>query len=367
MKRMKKFLSKTFVMLLVLCTFVCLVPQKAQASESEAGFTTLTVTATVASEYDGEIAFVFTQKNTGFNYSLLLTKDNGYTGTLSIVGNMEYTAIVTIKKDASNYSVSGLSDSYNVTGSNVELKFEVKKGVTAVESTQNSGDSTSIPQATTGTETESTTLTESQQIYADYINAVSFMDGNKDFDTFLNNYDNDIMKKYFLNAESTNTENDWEQMSKFDKFNYYILFVRTKTLIAGENAVSSEEALINELSSESTLLNTITDGSKVLEAIKTVWRYEYEYYQQTGNFINLYDPYTKGAAQKYSTTELTDDDKAEIEQAQNELKKEKDTTGSRLKRGVMNNILSIIILAVIGIGLVVVIIIKRKKNYDDLD
>lgn len=362
MKKVKNLLTKTAMMLLVLCTMMCLVPQTAKASE--AGFTTLKVTATVPSEYDGEIAFVFTQKDSGFNYSLLLTKDKGYTGELSIVGNMEYTATVTVKKDTSNYSVSGLSDSYKVTGSSVELKFEVKKGVTAVESTQNSN-ATSTPQATTGATANSTTLTEPQQTYNDYINTVSFMDGNSNFDTFLNNYDNDIMKKYFLNAESTNTESDWKQMSKFDKFNYYILFVRTKTLITGENAVASEEALINELSSESVLLNAITDGDKVLEAVKSVWRYEWKYYQQTGNFINLYDPYTSGSAKKYTETELTDDDKAEVAQAQEELKE--DTTSSRLKSGLKKNILSIIILIIVAIALVTVVIIRRKKNYDNLD
>ena len=217
MKKIKNLLMKTVTAFMVIFTMFCLIPQTAHASE--AGFTTLTVTATVPSEYDGEIAFVFTQKSSGFNYSLLLTKDNGYTGTVSILGNMEYTATVTVKKDTSSYSVSGLSDSYNVTGSNVELKFEVKKGLTAIESTQ-PNNPTSTPQATTGATSTSgsTTLSEPQQVYTNYINTVSFINENNDFSTFLNNYDNDIMKKYFLNSESTNTENDWKQMSKFTTF-----------------------------------------------------------------------------------------------------------------------------------------------------
>lgn len=376
MKRVK-CLIKTTMMLLVLCSIVCLTPHTVKASESKEGFTTLNVTAKVPKQYDGEIAFVFTQKDSGFNYSLLLSKDNKYKGELSIVGGLEYTAKVTVKKDTSSYKVTGLNDSYKVKGKKVGLTFEVKKGVTAIESTQDSAntnkeqssvDTENLNPQTTSNSVNDTTLPEPQQIYSNYIDAVSFIDNNSDFDKFLNNYDNNIMKKYFLSAESTNTEDDWKQMSKYDKFNYYILFVRTKTLITGENSVSSEETLLNELSSESVLLNAVPDGDKVLEAIKTVWRYEWNYYQETGNFINLYDPYTKGSAKKYEEIELTDEEETEIKQAQEELSSEnKDTTGSRFKSGIKNNLLSIIILIIVAIALVIAIIIRRKKNYDNID
>lgn len=349
-------------------------PQEIFASETDVTYTTLTVTASVPSEYVGDIAFVFTQQDSGFNYQLMLTKEKKYTGTLTIIGDMEYTATVTVKKNADSYKVTGLSDGYKVTGTEVSLNFAIEKGLLDINNSKASGNhqsqqsvvSTDNSSNDNDTITESTNLPTAESSYKTYIDAVSFMYGNSDFDGFLKNYDNDIMKGYFLNADSLNTENDWQSMNSFEKFNYYILFVRTKTLIIGENAVKSEADLLKELSSENALLGNIKGGDKVIDAVRKIWSWEWMNWEQTGEFVNLYDPYTEGSANKHTETELTNEDEVEIAEAQDEINHEKSTV-DRVKSSVMKNVLSISILACTGIALLVIIIIRRKKNYNNIE
>lgn len=340
--KIKYILTITLMLLLSI-----LIPNKMYTYASESEYTALTIKADV-SDYDGDIAFTFTQ-DSGFNYNVLLTKSKGYTQTINIVGNVNYTAKAIIKENADKYKIENLDEKYKVTGKNVEINFKVCKSDLQV--TENPNINTSS--------TENGEISDNETAYKKYIEAVSFIDNNSKYINFLKLYNNDIMKSYFLNANSLNTEEDWKKMSDFEKWNYYILYVRTKTLLLGENAVTSEEEFIKQLNSEISLLNNIEDGDKVIEAVKTIWRWEWKYWQKTGEMPNLYDEYTEGSAKKYTETELTDKD-----DDNNEESKESENS---LSNGLKRNLFSLILLAVVGIAVVVVIVIRRKKNYDTIE
>lgn len=349
MKNKFKYVLAICLMLFLSVSF----SNKVYATETSDEFTVLTIKADV-SEYDGDIAFTFTQEN-GFNYNVLLTKAENYTSTIDIVGNIEYVATATLKKDSSKFKVDGLDNKYKVTGKNVEIKFKVIKEEFKVAENTN-GDNK------TDNKTDTTVINEnldSNAIYKEYIDEVSFIDNNSDYEAFLKIYSNDIMKDYFLKADSLNTADDWNKMSNFEKWNYYILFVRTKTLITGENAVKSEDELLSQLTSEIALLNKINDGEKVIEAVKSIWKWEWKQWEKNGEFINLYDEYTSGSAEKYSETELKDVNEDDNKAAQKEE--------NGLLKGIKNNIISILILVAVGITTIVVIVLRKRKNYDNID
>lgn len=341
---MKNFIKLITVLLLLTCVNFTNV----KASEVDNEFTTLTIKADV-SDYNGEIAFVFEQDN-GFKYNVLLTKDENYTNTIDIVGNMEYKAEATIKNNNGKYKIEGLSEKYNVKGKNVEIKFKVKKiDLQVTENTQ--VDSTTKVK-------EDNKLLDKETVYNNYIKAVEFIETDDNYSNFLKLYNNDIMKSYFLEADTLNTEDDWKQMSDFEKWNYYILFVRTKTLIMGENAVESESELLNNLGSESALLSNIENGNKVIEAVKTVWCWEWENWEKTGEFINIYDEYSEKPIEKHNAKELND-------KKDNSNKNKNKNNESGLFNGLKNNIFSLLILLIVGIATICVVIIRKRKNYDN--
>lgn len=323
------------------------------ATETSNEFTALTVKAN-ASDYDGDIAFTFTQDN-GFNYNVLLTKAENYTATIDIVGDIEYGAKATLKKDSSKFKIEGLDNKYKVTGKNVEITFKVIKE--EFKLAENTNDNNTTNNNTTNNTTNSNNL-DRNDIYKKYIDEVSFIENNSDYETFLKLYTNDIMKDYFLKADSLNTLEDWDKMSDFEKWNYYILFVRPKTIIMA-NTVDNEDSFLKQLTSEELLLSEINDGDKVIEAVKSVWKWEWKQWSENGEFVNLYDEYTSGSAEKYSETELTDVD--------NEDNKEEVKEENGLVKGIKSNIISILILIAVGIATIIVIVLRRRKNYDNID
>lgn len=185
---------------------------------------------------------------------------------------------------------------------------------------------------------------DKKEVYDSYIKSVSFIKDNEDYNRFLKTYDNDLMKKYFFEADPLNTEDDWNNMSQFEKFNYYILFVRTQSLITGIHAVKNESELLNGLKSEEIVLGNIKDGDKVIEAVKTVWRWEWQQWEKTCEFVNLYAKHSDD-----SVTELND-----IKEEKEEVKEE--------GNGRLGQVKLVVILIIVGVVAIVGVIVGKRKN-----
>lgn len=324
-------------------------------------YAVIEITAKVPDSYKDNIPLILTQEDNDFNYSIVLKAENDYKGTLTVLKQKKYLANVNLTE---NYYTKDLENLFYINGENVELIFNVTEGLSLIESTDDTNDNntydiSSEEEETVNDdeETENDSDDEGQLIYKEYIDTVSFMKDDNRFSQFLKIYSNSIMKNYFLQADSLNTETEWKKMSNFDRWNYYILFVRTKTLILGTNPVTTENELLDELSSEISLLSNIEDGDIVIEAVKKVWRWEWKEWQY-GRFVNLYDPYDEDAAPKYNEVELNESDSNKVDT--NDSNKKKD----RIMEGIYRNIFSLIILVIIGIVLIVIAIKKKKdKNY----
>lgn len=331
---MQKMLKRiVLVMMVLMLSITCIIPT-VHADVDE--FTKLIIKADV-SDYDGDIIFIFTQDN-GFNYQAILTKNENYTETLDIVGDLEYTPKVVIKNNPQDYIVEGLEKKYKVDSKEFEVNFKVTKGLQPIQDTE----STELKKVDL---TEKDDLTNKnnlskKEIYDYYMDSVSFIKDNEDYTDFLKLSGNDLMKSYFMDADSSNTEDAWNKMSNFERFNYYILFVRTQSLIMGPNSVESEEELLKELSSENGLLGNIKDGYKVVEAIKTVWRWEWHKWETTGEFTNLFkdSDETKSSEKK---DKIVEDDKEENKSS---------------------NTLLIVVAAVIVIGTIGVVVAMKKNK-----
>lgn len=336
---------------------------KATDINMDDNYAVIEITAKVPDSYKDNIPLILTQEDNDFNYSIVLKADNDYKGSLTVLNQKKYFASVNL---TDNYYTKGLENLFYINGENVDLIFNVTEGLSLIESTDdtNNNNTSEISskdeeKVKVNEEIGNDSDDEGQLIYKEYIDTVSFMKDDNRFSQFLKIYSNSIMKNYFLQADSLNTETEWEKMSNFDRWNYYILFVRTKTLILGTNPVSTENELLDELSSEIALLSNIQDGDIVIEAVKKVWRWEWKEWQY-GRFVNLYDPYNEDAAPKYNEVELNENDsnKDNINKDNtNENKQKKD----RIMEGIYRNIFSLIILSIIGI-VIIVITIKKKKN-----
>ena len=200
--------------------------------------------------------------------------------------------------------------------------------------------------------------TDVQQIYTQYIQKVSFVENNEDYKSFLSLFSNAMMKKYFLQADDTNTDDLWNKMTVYEKFNYYMLYIRPKTLITGTNAVSNTIELKEGLESERQILNKINGGDKVIEAIETVWIYEWNYYNENGQFLNLYAVDSKQSIQKHSEPE-----QSEVQTAEQKAESDTDTKEKRLLKTMKNNIANFVMIgAVLIIGIVLTIKNKNEKE-----
>lgn len=331
---MQKMLKKIMLVMMVLMLSITCITSTVHADVEE--FTKLIIKADV-SDYDGDIIFIFTQDN-GFKYEAILTKNENYTETLDIVGDLEYTPEVVIKNNPEDYTVLGLEKKYKVDSKKFEVNFKIKKGLQPIQETE-----TTEPKKVDLTEKDDLTNKNNlskKEIYDYYMDSVSYIKDNEDYTRFLNQYNNDLMKSYFMDADSSNTEDDWNNMDNFQKFNYYILFVRTQSLIMGPNSVESEEKLLKELSSENIVLGNIKDGYKVVEAVKTVWRWEWHNWETTGKFTNLFkDSDEKKSSEKKDI--VSEDDKEENKSSNTAL---------------------IVVVAVIVIGTIGVVVAMKKNK-----
>lgn len=314
-------------------------------------YSNVKIKATVPDEFNKDIAFVLVQTSTDFRYQVVLTKNKGYEATLTVLNNMEYT--VNVKIDEAKYKISGIQDKYVIDKSMVNINFAVKDGLTQIESgyTNEGDDQNANEKNEAGI----------KDVYETYINSVSFIKDDTKYKPFLDIYSYSIMKGYFLEAESTNTEEQWNEMTEYERFNYYILYVRPKILMTGINAVKSVSELKDGLTSEKQLLKNIDRGNEVVKAIETVWEWEWNKYLETGEFPNLYNIFEKDSILKHvESNEST----VNINQQNEENRKSNDNTiVKRLFKGIKNNIFSITLLIVVGIG-VIIVIYKDKKRMD---
>lgn len=351
-------MKKIFFPILVIAMFLINITNvKAYADvDIDDGLSALTLKGDVG-DFSGDVSFTITQ-DSGFTYNVLLTKGNNYTDVINVVKDVEYTVKATISTNATKYKIEGVDDSYKVSGKEAEIDFKVTDN-TLQATTDNT---TNEVKDNTTNEVKDTNLLSKKEVYENYIKDTSFMENNSNYKNFFAIYRSDIMKKYFLDIDELNSEDDWKKMSDFEKWNYYILYTRPKTLIMGDNGIDTEDKLLSNLTSEEALLKNLQDGDKVIKAVKTVWKWEWSEWEKKGEFPNIYDEYEKGTVEKHSVRDLNSDyGKVDTDDTDDTVKE------NGIKSILKKNVFSLIVLVIIGIATATIIIIRKKKNYSKIE
>ena len=372
---MKKILSLFFTLIFT----IFLIPHSVMASEMTEVETrsTVTIKANVPDDFTENIAFVLEQETTQVRFSFALTAENGYTGSISVVGNNTYLASATFSNNE-KYNID-LAEKYDIEGEEVELTFNVSPITYSVENDNavNNNDNKKInieTEAPHGEEIDPDTgLPTAEYVIKNYEDKVSFMQDDKKFFSFLTTYSGAMFEKYYLEADPMNTEEQWESMKEIDRFNYYITYYMPYTKMMNYE-FSSANKLIEELIAQKNILSQIENGDIVYDAIVEVWKWHYSYWQCTGtiyNFYNYYDGTNAGTPTVSETVKLTDKDKEEMAEIESEINEELEIETEKdnaVVTWLKENWLTATIFVIVGFAFLGVYLYNRKKNvYDEND
>lgn len=336
---------------------------------------TVTIRANVPADFSENIAFVLEQETTQVRFAFALTKDNNYTGNISIVGDSTYIASASFK--SSNKYETDLAKKYEIENGTVELSFNVSTITYSIQSEELNGLSNEITHGENEDENEELQATEN--ILNNYLEEVSFMQDDMRFFSFLTTYSGAMFEKYYMEADPMNTTEQWESMKEIDRFNYYIIYYMPYTKMMNYQ-FENENIFIEELIAQKNILNQIEDGDKVYRAIVDMWKWHYRHWQSTGEFYNFYNYYNGTNSNTLTTAETiklaneegegipTEPTEAESEN-KNEINEEKDANLEVSNPDIFSlakeNILTCIIFFVAGACFLLVYLHNRKKNMPD--
>lgn len=219
-----------------------------------------------------------------------------------------------------------------------------------------------------------TGLPSAESVIAAFEEKVSFIQDDPAFSSFLSTYSGAMFKKYYLQADTAHTEEQWESMKEIERFCYNITYYSPYIAMMNYEFSSADE-MIDELVAEKNILSQIENGDIVYDAIVEVWKWHYDYWQHTGTFCNFYNNYNDdinaGEPTASETVKLTDEDKndrdkEEIEEIKNEIQselaEENTENGNSAADWFKDNWLIVTILLVVVIAFLAVFLYKRSKN-----
>jgi len=376
MKTILKFLEVCFAALLI----VMVIPQNIRAEElSEIEvMSTVLIKADVPEDFTENIAFVLEDENTQVKFSYALTEQNEYMGELNILGGRTYFASATF--GSSKYKTD-LAEKYEIADEEVELVFSVTPIIYSIENDEREAlnwndEETKISDNADEDLDPETGLKTAKSVLREYEEKVSFIQNDPNFSSFLTLYSGGMFKKYYLNADPMNTEEQWDNMKEVDRFNYYITYYMPYTKMMNYE-FSSANIMIEELISQKNILSQIEKGDIVYDAVVDVWKWHYSYWQHTGmfyNFYNYYDGVNSGADFNESISSeainLVGKDKGNPEETEikEEIKKDIEKVDNPIILWIKENWLTTAILLIAGISFFAVFLYNRKKNiYEEND
>lgn len=341
------------------------------------------------------VTVIFENSQTGEKTHTKLTKDNGYKSILSLLGGVEYN-ISTNFYNQESYSVLGIKDKYFIKGTNFSLRFNIVKNNIKTETTTNEIENITLDnkeKIKQGTKAFSN-ATEKIIMYCESQNE------NETIKTILNTYyesniDN-LVNQINNNSVAVNKRN----ITQVDTWIYYILY---KEINKNSNYLEkNKNSFLDNVEIFKTILyfNTENNGTKDIidntyQAIYDVWEWVYDYYAETGELYDFYKndniPYVKELKERLgvevNTSEGETTNKEETSnntEEQTTLREEETTLGEELTvntstndkemsswdkvvDGLKSNMISIIILVVMGVIILVLYLKGKKSKANEID
>lgn len=365
----------------------------------------------VTYSYEGDIEVLMNDVTGTSNKSYTLTKANSYgsgnqpkftvsaptTYKITFKGIKEgYQIVNSDNTEITNFAATanGYEFNWKITYTD-ERKQEVEKEVESIRGSIGRGSSdnkqtsnnnqnasnTSSTQDVKKEESKKTNTSKTQsadEAFQEFLDSVSFVKNDETWNTygsgFLGKLFNDKARTRaddFVNVVKNATEEDWFNMSQYDRFVYYESYVRIQKYINlgnWEKYFSSREKFHNEITSPVVELMNGTEGDStvVSDAYLKLMDWQYDYVQEhkaAFDFITGKDYIESGGSKADLKQEQKDKEakkeaeKNEIEQAQKEAGIWDDT-----KEKVANDIILILVIAILGCGIGYIAYRKKKNN-----
>lgn len=302
-------------------------------------------------------------------------------GTFNVTSNLAdgFTIVETLSgKEFKKYAASGesgilyLSILADETAAQQEVTGEIENSKSTILS---------------GGTAEETTNADAQQVYQEFLDAVSFIATDDTWSSILEV--KGVWKdSYDYTVPDGERKIPYDELSAFDKFIYnytYCTFASFKNGSAEYWNTHTKDRKAIAICYQDYLNFKPKQGNNrevVNAAFEKLWDWQYEYikeHDEPYNFIANCS-YTdmgfgvtgSGVEQTSNDTELSKEEEKEIKEAIKEIEKEMEKDEKKEKSpwadvmdSLSHNLLSIGILIAALVGLGVVVIIKRKKNIDD--
>lgn len=396
MKKLITFLN--VLLLLTVFLFPC-APVYAGEVREVITYTEITISATVPENYEGELIVSLKSDGTVKGGGVVLNADNGYVASINLLGGNVYTTGVHYGNNG-DWKCDIVEQLEVPNGEGIELSFTVTDGSIANNIiVEEEPEVTEAPQSSE-TETNNvphgedidplTNLLKGEVAIQNFIDKTSFIQNDDTYqgNKFLSIYDGAMVKKDYVECHSENTEEQWDSMSKYEKFVWKKVY-RSPQLYMFK-AKSLNDFMEDAIAVETGLFKNgeYTDEDIVYDALVELCEWHYSYFQVTGTVYDYYhgaeyilDEETQEIV-KIEKEEKVDATPApekvdELEELREEVMaelsdEEKEELGiekpNRILEILKRNIITILILIAVGIAFLVV---KRKNRdsgiYDEME
>lgn len=337
---MKKIIT---ILLIILVIFINTAPSIAYGEPNE-GHIRLNVKINVPFDFKEDILLFVKDPldRTENDYSFKLTSADNYKGEYGIKKGIRYNVKLQFK-NSDFYSIEGIDSGYDtVENEEIESTITIKL--------RNNARTTETIESTSDVTTESNiTNNDSKEVLNKFIDKCSLMKNNSNYDNFLKNYKGEMFKKYYFEDTVGKTDDDWNNLSEFDSFIFYIAYIYPKSCFNVVKTDTRKSEFLENLYSTKYLLNLIDGGDKISTALDELWSYIWDEYEKTGEFVDLFeDERLNIAAAVTDDSESINDDKTESESKVAVSKKTKKTLFDKIKGSIVTISILIVLGAIIG-------------------
>lgn len=329
----------------------------------------LTFKVNTDKDFTGNIAVIMKDIATNKEYQFLLQSNKGYSANdkFGIVANTTYNVSVSYPNSDKFklFNADGTEiKSYHATESGLNLLWEMKaisKDTATI--TQKSGDKPKV------------NFTANEMVNK-FVEKTKFIEFESGYKNFINLWSGAVYKELYL-TEKGSTEKSWNTMSKYQQACYTLLFLYPKTFILGTNSniyATDRNTFIKNLDVPNMLLKNLSKGDAVYTALIEAWDWHWNNWSTKRLFINPFEGVKYDETDKKESLndfELTPQDKKEI---QKDIANTKEVVKGEEKRKnlaspnnfldiLKKNIVTLLILIIIGIAFLVVFLKNKKKNH----
>lgn len=375
MKNMKKILflmSGLLFMILVIPGRVC-----ASSSSETKTYERVYIYATVPENMEEDIYITFKDPETEISFYAVLTKGDDYSDHFKVYGGRTYNTYISYDQEG-DWSCD-LEKQYAIPDDEGEITIEF----TVYDNKNAEGPAKVNPEEpASNPQNEKSDILNGEKAIQDFIDKVSFMQDERDYDVILNMHTQDdvMIKNTFMKEHENNTEERWYSMTNFDRYVWYRacllphLYFKINAANVGTNEYTFKDYINDALDVDMALfdLYDFPREEEVYNALVEMCEFHYNYFLQTGmiyDYFNGSETYVEkeidteeselDKLREEISKELTGEEKKEIESA---MKQQPSMENPSNKGDVLDKVIIVIFLIIILVIVGIVFMVVKKQN-----